>query len=221
MADLGTPELVTTEIPEEVMRMEAALQRERQGRAANAARDAEIAAAINNDIFFDMEPVSGGAPITVSGMSSTPLDDIKDIDVDLYSNKDIIDQSKHTYNIEVTHSLDHNGNHYWCFDDRVTQPFVIITFRTRKNVWMCIINDNVMPLSKFLSITDIQIGAPLRREFGAPANSPVMKSLICKTSNNEEFTIQYAYTRHIVAALQNIPEDPGAYDSDDAIEEEK
>lgn len=207
MADLDTPQLVTTEIPEEIARMEIALQRERQERA--------IAAAINSDIFFDAEPVSGGdAPITVSGMTSTPLDDIKDIDVDLYSNKDIIDQNKHTYDIEIAHSRDHRGRHYWCFDDRVTPPFVIITFRTRRNTWMCIINDNIMALSKFLSITEVQLGAPLRREFGAPSGMPVLKNLICKTSNGEEFTIQYASIKHIAAALQSIPEDPDSCDDE-------
>jgi hypothetical protein len=210
---MDAPQLVTTEIPEEVARMEAALQRERQERAATAARDAQIAAAINNDLFFDAEPVSMGAPISITGAMSTPLDildDVKDIDVDIYSNKEVIDQNKENYNIEISHSRDHRGKHYWCFDDRHAMPFVIIAFRTRQNKWLCIINDNIMPLSKFLSISEVRLGAQQRREFGAPATAPTLRTLICKTSTGEELTFHQASVGHIMAALQTISEDPDA-----------
>lgn len=212
---MDAPHLVTTEIPEEVARMEAALQRERQERAAQASRDAQVAAAINDDLFFDAEPVSCGAPITITGSMSTPLEDIKDIDVDLYSNKEIIDQNIQDYDIEVSHSRDHRGKHYWCFDDRHTVPFVVIAFRTRQGKWLCIINDNIIPLAKFLSISEVRLGPAQRREFGAPASAPVQKILLCKTSSGEDLTIQHATVAHVTAALQVISDDPDDTDYTD------
>jgi hypothetical protein len=186
----ATPELVTTELPEELERMAAAIQRAKEERA--------VAAAIEQDIF--LEPVSLGTSC-----------DIKDVDVDLNFNNenDLIDQNLHLYDVDATHTRDRHGRHYWNFDDRRRMPLLVIAFRTKGGAWLCTVNDVIMRLDKFLSITDAQAAPVQRREFGAPPTVPSStEQLLCNSGDGERFAIPYASVSQLMMALQMIPVDP-------------
>ena len=193
---MATPLLEMTEIPEEVSRMEAALQRERQDRAAQAARDAQVAAAIDQDVFFEARPVSD------------EIEDIKDLDVDVNLNGDMMDQNVQLYDIDVAHTRDRHGRHFWSFDDRRRMPLLVIGFRTKTGQWLCLINDVLMPLATFLDIAHAQAAPAQRREFGAPPGLPNTDQLLCATSKGDKLTIPHASVAQLMMALQTVPADP-------------
>ena len=196
---MDAPQLVTTEIPEEVARMEAALLRERQERAAQAARDAQIAAAINEDIFCDARPVSD--------IDAGEIKEL-DIDVNLNMNADIMDQNVQLYDVEAAHTRDPNGRHFWSFDDRRRMPLLVIAFRSTAGHWLCIVNDVLMPLQKFLNIAEAQAAPVQRREFGAPPGLPSTDQLLCVTATGEKITIPHASVAQLMKALHTVPTSP-------------
>lgn len=189
---MDTPQLVTTEIPEEVARMEAALQRER----AAVARDAQIAAAIDQDVFLDARPVS------------EDLDDVKDLEVDVNLNGDMMDQNVQLYDIDVAHTCDRHGRHFWSFDDRRRMPLLVIAFATKAGKQLCLVNDVLISLEKFLDIIHAQAAPAQRREFGAPPGLPSTDQLHCVTASGDKFTIPHASVAQLMMALQTIPAEP-------------
>ncbi len=184
-----------TEIPEEVIRMEATLQRERQERATTAARDAEIVAAIDQDVFVDAHPVSG----------EISTDDIKDLDIDLNLNGDIMDQNIQLYDIDVAYTRDRHGRHFWSFDDRRRMPLLVIAFRTKSDKQLCLVNDVLVSLEKFLDIIHGQAVVAPRREFGAPPGLPSTDQIHCVTSSGDKITLPHASVAQLMMALQTVP----------------
>lgn len=195
---MDAPQLITSEIPEEVTRMEAALLRERQERAAQASRDAQIAAAINDDIFCDAHPVSD--------IDSNEIKEL-DIDINLNMNADMMDQNVQLYDVEAAHTCDRHGRHFWSFDDRRRMPLLVIVFRTKTGNLLCLANDVLMSLEDFLYITHAQVAPAQRREFGAPPGLPSTDQLHCTTSKGEKFTIPHASVAQLMMALQTVPAD--------------
>ena len=197
---MDAPHIVTTEIPEEVARMESSLLRERQERATQAARDAQIVAAIDQDIFLDVRPVSE--------IDSAEIKEL-DIDVNLNMNADIMDQNIQLYDVDAAHTCDCHGRHFWSFDDRRRMPLLIVTFRSTESNWLCLVNDVMMPLRKFLNIVEAQAAPVQRREFGAPPGLPVSSDhLLCVTANGEKITIPHASVSQLMKALQTVPLNP-------------
>lgn len=182
--------------------MEAALLRERQERAAQAARDAQIAAAINDDLFCDSHPVS---EIDAADIKELDLD----LDVKLNMNADIMDQNVQLYDVEAAHTRDRHGRQFWSFDDRRRMPLLVVTFRSTEGNWLCLVNDVLMPLRKFLNIVEAQAAPVQRREFGAPPGLPVSTDqLLCVTGIGEKITIPHASVAQLMKALQTVPQNP-------------
>lgn len=193
---MDAPHLITTEIPEEVTRMEASLLRERQERAA---RDAQMAAAINDDIFCDARPVSD--------IDAAEIKEL-DIDINLNMNADIMEQNVQLYDVETAHTRDRHGRHFWSFDDRRRMPLLVIAFRATAGHWLCLVNDILMPLQKFLRITEAQTAPVQRREFGTPPGLPNTEQLQCITNTDEKVTIPHASVAQLIKALQTVPTNP-------------
>lgn len=187
---MTTPLLETTEIPEEVIRMEASLVRERA---------AAMTASINDDIFCDTQPVSD--------IDSSEIKDLN-IDINLNMNADMMEQNVQLYDVESAHTCDRYGRHFWSFDDRRRMPLLIIAFRATTGIWLCLVNDVLVPLQKFLGITEAQVAPIQRREFGTPPGLPGADQLLCVTAAGEKVTIPHASVAQLMKALQTVSVNP-------------
>lgn len=196
----NTPELVTSELPAEVEKMEAALRRGREEMAAQAS----AAAAVQDDLFVDARPVSGAQDIREVDLE-IDLENVGPVNLPY---NDMMDQIPQLYDVDVTHTRDRHGRHYWNFDDRRRMPLLVVAFRTKQKNWLCCVNDVIISLPAFLSIVSAQSVAGPRREFGAPPGMPPAEQLQCRASTGDIIAIPHATIPQLMAALQNIPADP-------------
>ena len=110
--------------------------------------------------------------------------------------------------IKVQKSVDKYGRRFYMFDDGTNVNLLIMVFRTPAGEMLCI-NDTILPLKEFLSITHAhpakkpelkgeQPNLEIRRAF-APINDG---DVLCKVGDSDEwFTIQNSTVNQIMTAL--------------------
>lgn len=179
--DDTAPQLVLDELPCELERMEAAMA------AAKKERDADIRE-VDIDFHDAMPP-------------SFPMQ------VPLSFDMDPLTQGIAMYNIYTEYRVDRDGRHFWQFDDRRQIPLLVVVFKSAASgTWLATVNDEMMPLSTFLSIT--YAGAAGSAAGGQQGHSqqglPMFTSVVCKTSGSEVFRIPNTTVAHIMKALGTI-----------------
>ena len=178
--DDTAPQLVLDELPCELERMEAAMA------AAKKERDSEI-----REVDIDFQDAMPLPPLSFP------------VQMPLSFDMDPLTQGIAMYNIYTEYRVDRDGRHFWQFDDRRQIPLLVVVFKSAASgTWLATVNDEMMPLSAFLSITYAGAAAAGGGQQGH--GQPMFTSVVCKTSGSELFRIPNTTVAHIMKALGTI-----------------